>query len=80
MAANKWIMTIQAIPMAFGLAFMGYFNQAGNLDMAYYILIGLLVVSFVTILSMKDIKDANEADREYGKALEEKLTVDSNAE
>jgi len=79
MAANKWIMTIQAIPMAFGLAFMGYFNQAGNLDMAYYILIGLLVVSFVTILSMKDIKDANEADREYGKALEEKLTVDSNA-
>jgi hypothetical protein len=47
--------------------------------MAYYILIGLLVVSFVTILSMKDIKDANEADREYGKALEEKLTVDSNA-
>jgi MFS transporter, OFA family, oxalate/formate antiporter len=29
-------------------------------------LIGLLAVSFVTILTMKNIPDANEADREYG--------------
>lgn len=65
MAANKWIMTIQAIPMAFALTFMGAFNQAGQLTTAYYILIGLLVVSFVTILSMKNIPDANAADRDY---------------
>jgi MFS family permease len=66
MAANKWIMTIQAIPMAFALTFMGAFNRIGNLNMAYYILILLLGVSFVTILSMKDIPDANEVDRDYG--------------
>lgn len=68
MAANKWIMTIQAIPMAFGLTFMGAFNQAGMLTTAYYILIGLLAISFVTILSMRNIPDANAADRDYTKA------------
>lgn len=66
MAANKWIMTIQAIPMAFALTFMGMFNQAGNLTMAYYVLCGLLVVSFITILTMWSLEDANAADREYG--------------
>ena len=68
MAANKWIMTIQAIPMAFALTFMGAFNQAGQLTTAYYILIGLLVVSFVTILTMRNIPDANAADRDYAKS------------
>ncbi len=67
MAANKWIMTIQAIPMAFALTFMGALNQAGMLTTAYYILIGLLVVSFVTILTMRNIPDANAADRDYAK-------------
>jgi len=66
MAANKWIMTIQAIPMAFALTFMGAFNQMGQLTTAYYVMLGLLAVSFVTILSMKNIPDANAADREYG--------------
>lgn len=67
MAANKWIMTIQAIPMAFAVAFMGAFNQMGQLTTAYYILIGLLAVAFITVLTMKNIPDANAADREYGK-------------
>lgn len=77
MAANKWIMTIQAIPMAFALTFMGAFNQIGQLTMAYNIMIGMLVVSFITILSMKNIPDANAADREYGgkKAEEVKGTA-----
>lgn len=65
MAANKWIMTIQAIPMSFALTFMGAFNQAGQLTTAYYVLIGLLGISFITILSMKNIPDANAADRDY---------------
>lgn len=65
MAANKWIMTIQAIPMAFALTFMGAFNQMGNLTMAYYILIALLIVSLITILTMWNIPDANAADRDY---------------
>ncbi|HHV10608.1 MAG TPA: MFS transporter [Clostridiales bacterium] len=67
MAANKWIMTIQAIPMAFALTFMGAFNQMGQLTTAYYIMIGLLVVSFIVIMTMKNIPDANEADRDYSK-------------
>lgn len=65
MAANKWIMTIQAIPMSFALTYMGAFNKMGNLNMAYYIMIGMLGVSFVTILSMSNIPDANAADRDY---------------
>ncbi len=68
MAANKWIMTIQAIPMAFALTFMGAFNQMGQLTLAYYIMIGLLVVSFLVILTMRNIPDANEADRDYSKS------------
>lgn len=70
MAANKWIMTIQAIPMSFALTFMGAFNQSGNLTSAYYVLLGLLGVSFLTILSMRNIPDANGADREYGLKVE----------
>lgn len=66
MAANKWIMTIQAIPMAFAVAFMGAMNQMGQLTTAYYVLMGLLVVAFITVLTMKNIPDANAADREYG--------------
>ncbi len=68
MAANKWIMTIQAIPLAFALPFMGAFNQMGQLTTAYYIMLGMLVVSFVTILSMRNIPDANAADRDYAPA------------
>ncbi len=64
-AANKWIMTIQAIPMAFGIAFMAAMNDAGKLTMAYYIIIGLLIVSFITILTMLKVPDANAADRDY---------------
>ena len=69
MAANKWIMTIQAIPMAFAVAFMGAFNQMGKLTEAYYVMMGLLVVAFVTVLTMKSIPDANAADREYGQKV-----------
>jgi MFS family permease len=70
MAANRWIMTIQAIPMSFAIAFMGIFNQMGKLTQAYYVLMGLLVVSLITILTMWKIPDANELDREYGAKVE----------
>jgi len=69
MEANKWIMTIQAIPMAFALAFMGAFNSAGNLTQAYYVLIALLIISFITLLTMRNIRDANEEDRDYAKSI-----------
>ena len=66
MAANKWIMTIQTVPMAFALTFMGAFSEAGQLTNAYYVLIALLVVSLITILTMRKIPDANAEDRDYG--------------
>ncbi len=66
-AANKWIMTIQAIPMAFAVAFMAGMNDAGKLTQAYYILLVLLAVSFVTLLTMMKVPDANAADRDYAK-------------
>ena len=65
MEANKWLMTIQAIPLAFAIAFMAAFNDAGMLTNAYYVLMGLLVVSFITILTMRNIPDANAEDRDY---------------
>lgn len=65
MQANKWIMTIQAIPMALALRFMGAFNEAGQLTTAYWVMAGLLVVSMVTLWSMRRIQDANAEDRDY---------------
>lgn len=78
MEANKWIMTIQAIPMAFALTFMGAFNQAGQLTVAYYVLLGLLVISFITILTMRNIRDANEEDRDYARSLVGSASVTNN--
>lgn len=65
-AANKWIMTIQAIIMAFSLYYMGYFFREGIAQYAYYGLIIMLVISLITVLTMWKIPDANLADREYG--------------
>lgn len=70
-SANKWIMTIQAIPMAFAVAFMAAMNDAGHLTTAYYVLLVMLAVSFITLLTMFKIPDANSADRDYGKIYEE---------
>jgi len=64
-SANKWIMTIQAIPFAFSVAFMSAFNDAGKLQTAYYLLLVMLVVSLITIITMWKIPDANAADRDY---------------
>lgn len=64
-SANKWIMTIQAIIMAFSLYYMGFFFERGMADTAYYGLIVMLIISLITILTMWKIPDANAADREY---------------
>ena len=40
-------------------------EDAGKLTHAYYILIVLLVLSFITLLTMLKIPDANAADRDY---------------
>jgi len=63
--ANKWIMTIQAIIMAFALYYMGFFFERDMANMAYYGLIVMLIVSMITIFTMWNIPDANVADRDY---------------
>jgi len=64
--ANKWIMTIQAIMMAFTYLYMGAFFDAGRPVAPYVGLAVMLLVSLITILTMWKIPDANLADREYG--------------
>lgn len=63
--ANKWIMTIQAVIMAFALYYMGFFFQRGMATQAYIGMLVMLVVSLITILTMWNIPDANAADRDY---------------
>jgi len=63
--ANKWIMTIQAIIMAFALYYMGFFFERGVPEWAYYGMLIMLVISLITIMSMWNIPDANAADRDY---------------
>ncbi len=69
MAANKWIMTIQAVLMAGAIPFMASFSAAGNLELTYYIMLGMLAISFITIVTMKNIPDANLEDRDYGQSM-----------
>lgn len=65
--ANKWIMTIQAIIMAFALYYMGFFFERGMAETAYYGMLIMLVVSLITIITMWNVPDANAADRDYKK-------------
>lgn len=64
-AANKWIMTLQAIIQAFVMPYMNYFYDNGNPRGAYIGILIMLAVAFVTLLTMLKIPDANLADREY---------------
>jgi MFS family permease len=77
-AANKWIMTIQAVIMAFAIPYMVHFVGAATADgppdytkmtPAYTGMIIMLVVSLVVILTMFKIPDANLLDREYGQKV-----------
>ena len=63
--ANKWIMTIQAIIMAFSIYYMGYFFEIGKPALAYYGMLIMLVISLITIFTMWNIPDANAADRDF---------------
>jgi len=65
--ANKWIMTIQAIIMAFALYYMGFFFERGMANWAYYGMLIMLVISLIVILTMWKVPDANAADRDYRK-------------
>lgn len=66
MSANKWIMTIQAIPFAFSVIYMTKLFDLGLINLAYAGLTIMVVIAFLVILSMRKIPDANLADRDYG--------------
>jgi MFS family permease len=64
-AANRWIMAIQAIMMAFSIYYMSAILDAtGSLDLAYKIMLGLIVIAAVclVIIGRKPDFDRGRAD------------------
>ena len=66
-AANRIIMAIQLIPSAVAAQIMVGFMQRGRTTTAYIMLLIVLAVGIITLLTMLGMKDANAADRDYGK-------------
>lgn len=66
-AANRIIMAIQLIPSAVAAQIMVGFMQRGQTTTAYIMLLIVLAVGIITLLTMLGMKDANAADRDYGK-------------
>lgn len=64
-SANRIIMAIQLIPYSFAAQMMIAFINAGKGKLAYGILLVIMAVGLITIFTMKNIKDANAADRMY---------------
>ncbi len=50
-AANRWIMAIQAVMMAFALPFMSFIMDAnqGDLALAYKIMVGLVIIAIICL-------------------------------
>lgn len=73
-AANRWIMAIQAVMMAFALPFMSYImdTHQGNLDLAYKIMIVLVVIAIVTLFII-----GRKPDYDRGVASQECSTAES---
>ena len=65
-SANRIIMAIQLIPSAFAGQMMQNMMVTGKATQAYTILLVVLVIGIITMCTMLNTKDANEADRDYG--------------
>ena len=72
-SANRWIMTLQSIIIAFAVYFMAAFSEAGNLTAAYWIMLVMLLIAFVALLLMRNVKDADAASRGYKENSERDL-------
>lgn len=66
-SANRIIMAIQLIPSAVAAMMMVTMIQNGKATMAYGILLVIIAVGLIATCTMLKLKDANEADRSYGK-------------
>ncbi|MCR5082839.1 MAG: MFS transporter [Parasporobacterium sp.] len=66
-AASRIVMAIQLIPSAFAAMLMVTLISAGKANVAYGILLTLIAIGLIATIFMLKIKDANLADRSYGK-------------
>ncbi len=71
-SANRIIMAIQLIPSAFAAMMMVSLIGNGKANVAYIILVAVIVAGLLATLAMKSIPDANLADRDYVKKGEKK--------
>lgn len=67
-SANRIIMAIQLIPSAFAGQMMVALIGSGKAMLGYGILLAVIVVGLIAMFSMINMKDANAAERDYGKA------------
>jgi len=64
-AANRWIMTVQSIIMAFGIYFMSaILDKTGSLNIAYKIMAGLVIIAVVCLLVIGRNPDFDRQDKE----------------
>jgi OFA family oxalate/formate antiporter-like MFS transporter len=64
-SANRIIMAVQLIPSAFAAQWMVGLIIPGKANMAYGILIGLIIIGIITMCTMLKMPDANAVDRDY---------------
>lgn len=67
-SANRIIMAIQLIPSAFAGQMMVALIGSGKAMLGYGILLAVIAVGLIAMFSMINMKDANAAERDYGKA------------
>jgi len=65
-SANRIIMAIQLIPSAVAAMMMVSLISAGKATLAYIILLVIIAIGLIATISMRNLKDANAADRMYG--------------
>lgn len=68
-SANRIIMALHLIPSAFAAQLMVSLISNGMAMVAYIILTVVLLIGIGTLVTMVPMKDANEADREYGEKV-----------
>ena len=66
-SANRIIMAIQLIPSAVAAQIMVGLLGKGQAMAAYGMLLVVLIIGIIALISMLKMKDANAADRDYGK-------------
>ncbi len=64
-SANRIIMAIQLVPSAVAASMMAALITAGKATLAYGICIAVVVIGLIAVFMMRNIEDANAADRAF---------------